>query len=324
MATKNAALQLIQENQEKTPLVDRVQNEATRAGLTQGAIAKEAGVSPAVVTRWLKGAYPGDVAAVDRKMARWLDARELRRQVDARLPEAPGWVDTPTSARILAALAYAQMAGDVAVIYGTAGLGKTAALKRQGVLSPNVWVVTMGPAFAGVASALQEVAETIGLREVPGRAARLHREIVQRLRDTRGLLAIDEAQHLSVPALEAMRALHDATGVGLALAGNETVYARLTGGSRSITFAQMFSRIGKRLHLTRPSAEDVRALAVAWGLARPEEQAVLVDIARQPGALRAVTKTLRLAGMFASGEEPAVGIEPKHLRAAWRDLGGEA
>ena len=45
--------------------------------------------------------------------------------------------------------------------------------------------------------------------------------IVQGLRGREGLLIIDEAQHLLLPALESLRSIHDATACGLVLMGNE-------------------------------------------------------------------------------------------------------
>lgn len=48
-------------------------------------------------------------------------------------------------------------------------------------------------------------------------------------------------------------------------------------------------------------------------------RALARGIARRPGGLRGLTKTLRLASMFADG----VALAEAHLRAAWRDLGGE-
>jgi len=39
--------------------------------------------------------------------------------------------------RVLAALAYAQIAGDIAIIYGGAGVGKTSAGRHYGQTSPK-------------------------------------------------------------------------------------------------------------------------------------------------------------------------------------------
>ncbi|MDN5781333.1 MAG: AAA family ATPase [Luteimonas sp.] len=298
-----------------------VQAEMSEQTLSQAAVARESGVNSSALNRWLKGQYPGDNAAIDDKLSRWLDARQTRRSTQAQLPEAPAWVAAPSARAIMSALSYAQMAGDIAVVYGGAGVGKTLTAQHYRRQAPNVWIATMTPATAVLGSALERIALTIGLRP-SGRAARIEGEIIEKLRDTQGLLIIDEAQHLGPRALEAVRSLQDATGVGVAILGNEIVYAQLTGGTRSMGFAQLFSRIGKRVRLTRPKKGDVEALLDAWVIGDKDARRLLHEIAKKPGALRAVTKTLRLASMFAAGGE-AEQPNLKHIRAAWRDLGGE-
>ena len=233
------------------------------------------------------------------------------------MPAAPQWVTTPTAERVIAALGYAQMAGDVAVIYGGAGLGKTTAAREYARRYPNVWLATMSPATSGVTTALEEVCLALGFRDLPQGAARMQRAIVDRVRGTGGLLVVDESQHLGVAALDALRAIHDAAGVGLALIGNEMVYARMTGGSRAAYLDRLFSRIGKRVRLARATREDVERLASAFGV-RNGSLKLLVEIGGRAGALRAVVKTLRLASMMAGGSE----IEPQHIEAAWKDLEG--
>ena len=267
---------------------------------TQAQIARAAGLSAAVLSSWLKGTYQGSNSAVEEKLVKWFDSRARSAETTGAMPAAPSWIDTPTGRRVQGVLMFAQAAGDLGCVYGGAGLGKTVSLQAYADANPNVWVVTMSPAHGGVSAALEEIAESMGLRGIPGRAARLQRELIGRLRNTGGLLVIDEAQHLNMRSLEAIRAIHDATGVGLVLCGNEAVFARLTGGSREATFAQLFSRLGKRLRLTKPVAGDIEALADAFNVGGSAERRLLTDIAQKPGALRGVVKTLRLASFFAA------------------------
>lgn len=289
--------------------------------LSQTAMAKEIGISATALSQWLSGSYPSDPTGLEQSIARWVDAcRERQLQAQA-LPEAPAWVPTPSAERVIAALGYAQVAGDIAIIYGGAGLGKTTAIEAYQRTSPNVWHATMTSATPGVVPALEEVADALGLREVGGGAARVQRAVIRRIRGTQGLLVIDEAQHLGVGALDAMRALHDATGIGLALVGNEAVYARMTGGNRAAYLDRLFSRIGKRVRLLRPTQADVTALVDGWGIRPRACRQLLADIAAKPGGLRGLTKVLRLASMFARGADRDVSCDD--IRAAWRDLGGE-
>jgi Enterobacteriaceae phage ATP-dependent target DNA activator len=274
-------------------------------------IAREAGFSNAALSRWLQGRYEGNNEVVEQKLETWLISRQQRAQTA--LPDAPEWVDTPTAAKILTTLSFMQAVGDLAVIYGAAGVGKTAALRRYAQTNSNIWIAVVSPAVSGVKACLEEVADAVGMRELPGWTSRLRRELLRRLRD--------EAQHLQVGALEELRALHDASGIGLVLAGNESVYARLRGGTRTAEFAQLFSRIGRRLYLAGSVADDVKAVMDAWHVHGKEERALLWSIAKTPGALRAVTKTLRLATALAVAEETTLDI--RCLRIAYRDLGGD-
>lgn len=306
--------------QEQTKFIERIRGrvEAQVAnGISRNAIGREAGISSGAVSAFLSGTYKADMLPLAQKLDAWLTASLAREQ--AKLPAAPAWIETPTAQRIMTALSYAQMASDLACIYGAAGVGKTATLHHYAQATPNVWIATMTPATASAATCLEEVCEAVGLRDASGGAARMQRALINRLRDTRGLLAIDEAQHLSVSALETIRSLHDATGIGLAILGNETVYARITGGTRAANFAQLFSRIGKRLRVQRPTDKDVRELLDAWKIDGREEREISERIALAPGGLRGLTKTLRLASMLAQGKTPGA----QEIRAAWRDLGGE-
>lgn len=294
-------------------------------GLSQTQAAREIGISDSVLSQWLSGQYRGNVAAVDAKVARWIEARAERAELDARLPAAPEWVETPTAHRIEAGLSYAHMAGDICVVYGGAGLGKTMTARRYAGRRPNAWIATMSPATSALGPCLERLAEACGVRATSGRPARIEADLRERLSGSLGLLIVDEAQHLSPRALEGLRSLHDATDIGLALLGNETIYARLTGGRRAAEFAQLFSRIGKRVRLTRPGRTDVTALLEAWSARQVlgrETRATALEIARRPGALRGLTKALRLAALFAAGQEEKLDVS--HLREAWKDLGGEA
>lgn len=292
-----------------------------RDNLAQSTVAREAGFSGSALSQWLQGKYAANPAELDAKLSRWLDTYERRKRERARLPAAPDYVETPTSGKVLDALAYAQIAGDIAVVYGGAGLGKTKASTAYQERNPCVWIATMTPATASIATALEEIADALRLPEATGGAARLQRAIVKRLRGTGGLLIIDDAQNLSVAALDELRSLHDASGVGLALVGNETVYTRLTGGTRAAYLDRLYSRIGKRVRLVRSIKGDVDALADAWGVTERDTLALLADIAGKPGALRGVTKCLRLGALLAAGAGDALSV--RHLRAAWTDLGGE-
>jgi len=303
------------------PLVAQVNAIISETVTPQGKVAKEAGLSPAALNQWLQSKYKGDNSEVESKLLKWLAARERRAVAGETMPTTAGYIATPAGERIKGVLSYTQAAADLSVIYGGAGVGKTRAIKNYAASAPNVWVATMRPDTAGVASCLEEIGEAVGLK-MTSRAARQSRDLSRRMEGTGGLLVIDEAQHLNIAAIEAIRSIYDIAEIGLVLCGNESVYARLTGGSRAATFAQLFSRIGKRLRLSQPSKADVTALADAYGVTGKEERQALIEISQRPGALRAVVKTLNFAAVMATGNQDVVNYQ--YIAAAWKELGGEA
>lgn len=287
--------------------------------MTQSRVAKEAGISSTTISQWLGGIYGGDNEAIEAKLVRWIDTIQAQRAVHDQLPRAPEYVETPSAEKVIGALRYAQIAGDIAVVYGGAGLGKTTAIRQYQRGAPNVWHATMSPSTASVVPCLDEIVEACGVAATGG-ASRLHRAICRRVADSNGLIVIDEAQHLSVAALDQVRAIHDATGVGIALVGNEAVYARMTGGNRAAYLDRLFSRIGKKVRLVKSTSADIAALLGAWSIDDAGCRSQLVDIASKPGGLRGLTKVLRLASMHAAAHSRTLCCDD--VRTAWRELGG--
>jgi DNA transposition AAA+ family ATPase len=287
--------------------------------LPQGRVAKEANVSATTLSQWLNNIYQGDNVAIAAKLQQWLTAW-IERNSRGGLPEGPEWVETPSALRVVDGLRYAQIAQDMVVIYGGAGTGKTKGIEHHVRTSRNVFHATMSPATATVNACLEAIVEALGIREYAKSTSGMHRAICARLKDTRGVLVIDEAQHLDVKALDQVRSIHDAVRIGVALVGNENVYSRMTGGNRAPYLDRLFSRIGKRIHLKRSSDGDVDAIVKAWGIKDLSCQQQIREIAAKPGALRVLNKVLRLGAAYAKAADREICCDD--VRAAWRELGG--
>ena len=186
--------------------------------------------------------------------------------------------------------------GDMVAIHVEAGVGKSVTCRHYAAQNPNVWVLTCSPAANTIMAALEEVAEAVGLRELPSGAARLQREIKRRLRGTHGLLIVDEAPYLGLSVIETLRSIYDATGIGLALVGNTRILSRMNSAGQMALFAQITSRLGVRLSLKKPSAGDVCSLAIAWRVGDEEAVKLAKEIAGTPGVLRSMVKAICRAG----------------------------
>lgn len=312
--------------QASAPLPDQVRAEMARRNLSQNKAAQETGMSATALSQYLDGKYQGDVSKVERRLNRWLEEYQQRENLAGSIREAPRWVETPTGKRILNKLMQAHYAPTMSVIYGGAGLGKTSAISRYRETNNNVWVVTATPASANISAFFEKIATVIGVKDIPvgiNSVARVESAINRHLEGRAGLLIVDEAQALHEKSLEGVRAIYDAHGkLGLALAGNERVYSRMTGGSRTAVFAQLFSRIGVQMELRAVTPGDVRALALAFGVEGDAEIEYLVKISGKPGALRDVALTVQFADKMAAGLGCPVTV--KELSQAYRERGGSA
>lgn len=303
-------------------VISKIRHMIERDGISQREISRESGISQTTLSQYINGSYPGALEMVESKLSKWLRSHKRKAKYSKILRGAKEWADTPTAAKIISVLEYCHLAGLMGLIFGAPGVGKSRAIESYRETYPNVWCAVMTGAHTGVCAALEEIAHAIGLKEVPGRPARLLQEIVRAILGTSGLLVIDEAQHLAIQALEAIRAIHDATGVGVVLVGNEVVHARIAGGKRAALFAQIFSRLGKTLRVTGSQKADVAAVASLYGVKSNREIKSLWNIGRKPGGLRSVTNVLRLASVMAIGEGRS-GVDENLIFSAWADLCGE-
>lgn len=269
--------------------------------VTQALVCRETKISSSQMSQFLGGKYKGDNEGTAQVLQRWLNAYDERNQTQG-LPSAPTWIETPTSRRILSGLRYAQMANDIVLIYGGAGVGKTQTIAHYGSIAPNVWHIEVTPATATVRGVLEEIANVLGIKEYIRVGASLHRVCLNAVRNSNGLLVVDEAQHLTVAALDQIRAFNDQGNIGIVLSGNERVDARMRGGAQEMWLDRLRSRVGKRVHIARSLPTDSDALMHGWGIADAECLDKGRKIAAKPGGLRLLTKSLRLGATFAAAE----------------------
>lgn len=142
------------------------------------------------------------------------------------------------------------------------------------------------------------------------------REVINRLRDTGGLLIIDEAQHLTTAALDLLRALNDRAGIGIAWIGNEPLRGRIEGMGREASYAQIFSRVGMWKSRHNPTKADLNQLIDAWGVEGEPVRKTLRWIGSREGGLRELNKTLRFA-WFLAGSEGRDELTQADVEAGW-------
>lgn len=291
----------------------RVRQILETEGLSQKVVAREADVAYGTFNGWLTGGYQGNNDKYTGAMQIWLSSRDEKKIAAQTIPQAPDFQMTDSAETYLEMLRYAQIVPEIVIISGAPGLGKTTAIRQYQAKNRNVWIGTMDPTTAKVNGMLVELCEEMGVLEKA--PAKLARAIGRKVDGTAGLIIIDEAQHLEAKSLDQLRSFYDRYNIGIALVGNELIYRLIDGERQRANFAQLVSRIGRRITQSKSNPADMCKLIAAWGVTEKEEIKLLKAIARRPGALRSMTKVLQLASMLAAGNEEPRGI--KHINAAY-------
>ena len=281
-------------------------------------IARETPVAYGTLHAWRTGNYKGNNERVTGQVHQWLTTREARQRTRATLPTAPEFKMTPSAGRIFDVLEHAQTLPDFVLVTGGAGIGKTSAAQAYQRHASNVFICTIQPYVTSNKTLLDTIAEAMNV-DTYWSIHMTMRQIIKKLHNSQGLLVLDEAQHLSSGLLDQVRHIHDGANVGVALIGNTTVFSRLGAVQRTANFAQLFSRVGMRLNLELPRKADITMLLNAWDLEDKDARETAMGIGRDAGALRAMTKVLRMAWGLAS----VAGLEKpgaREIQDAWLQL----
>jgi DNA transposition AAA+ family ATPase len=179
----------------------------------------------------------------------------------------------------------------------------------------------MSPAFASTSSALDRILTTaLGYCQgMPGQgAATKHERIVDAIkRESVKVLLIDEAQELTPAAINAIRAIHDETGITIVLAGNPKVinqfYERKgRHGGLKPEFAQIRRRLNFEVELKEPCFGDVVALARHWDVHDPKAHAFLKGQAERGEGLGRMEGLIRIGRRLANNG----AVTRQHLEEA--------
>ena len=279
----------------------RTELETADLSIAQAARQMGKGVSQATLSTWLANKYTGDSNAVTGRVERWL---ETRREAIRRSPRDAGLdrhVDLGITEDIHAALAHAQAAGDVVLIHGPSGAGKTVALRRYAQTRTAAYVVTATAAIATVAGLLSRVALAVDAGDRHPSAAAAEASIIARLINRSALLMVDESHHLPPRLLDELRCIRDVSGCGLALAGANELWTSLAGSRRC---DQIVGRIAFRLALQSPGESDVVELVSSVLKRAPRAAEIKAAVATGYGAggLHALRRLLLRAWMIARAD----------------------
>lgn len=261
--------------------------------LSQVQVASQIGKSPAVISQYLKGIYKGDTAAIDKAVEQLLERYDTKSR-EVKLD----YVETETSRNINNLIAVTHATGDVQLVIGEAGLGKTMAVKEYAKTHADVILIEVEPTF-NAKVLLTTLCDKLGLQ--PARNTHdMMLSVCKKLNGSGRLLIVDEAELLAHKPLEILRRLHDLTGIGIVLAGMPRLRANLRG--KRGEFKQLYSRIGFCYDLGTALEDSDMAVFAESAMGSDEHNSVLLGVAG--GNARRLSKLMRGVQRYAefSGE----------------------
>ncbi len=243
----------------------------TRKGYNQTQVARAIGKSPAVVNQYLQGKYAGDTRSIDELVANFI-SREAEKEKSLRI--SAHYIPTMTSRKGLEVIRLAHLDGDINVIYGDAGMGKSMILREYAAQHRDALLIEADPGYTARV-VLEELCGLLGLSK-RGNMHELSETCITALRDSGRLLMVDEAENLPYRALETLRRIHDKSGIGVVLAGMPRLIINLKG--KRGEYKQLYSRVGLALSIGDAlPQDDINDIAVSMlpDAADPEVGAAL-------------------------------------------------
>jgi type II secretory pathway predicted ATPase ExeA len=210
--------------------------------------------------------------------------------------------------------------GDICLITGPSGVGKTtaaitAARNQRYDADRETIYVSMTRATEGLQAGIIRIAAAAG-RAIGSHvgAQDAFQELVHRRWLSGSVLIIDEAQFMSDALLDGVRNLwdeldHKAQAIGIVLIGTSELADRIKGSNRhrSRAFDPLRGRIGACITLEPSTSADVAAICRFYGLVGPATEKLIHTVARGPGGLHNVRRLIAQAERLA-GDKQKLGL----------------
>ena len=269
------------------------------------------GISTSTLSRILRNVYDGDTPGIIEKLRR---ARE--NFVEA--VSNPDFIETSLSRQMFAIFDKTRALGNVSILWGKMGIGKTTIIREYQRLNNHGRTVAIRfPAGATLSTFLKQVAKSCGLSPSGKNHFELRGLIIKILSAGKRLLIVDELHQafltcspdVAVRCCELLREIADEAGCGMVLIGTEALEESILHGQYKDALAQLVDRGTVQIPLpAKPTRKDIEAFVGHYGHRLPGKEdttgakAIIDDIITHSG-LRKLTMHLRDGAAYANKRE---------------------
>ncbi|MCK3654883.1 transcriptional regulator [Pasteurellaceae bacterium Macca] len=256
----------------------------SQQGMDQKQVANALGVSITTISQYLAGKYQGRVEELDMKVEALIatyKAKVLEKKLNVT------FVPTFAARKMMDLINEVHVEGDMGMIYGDAGLGKTQAVLQYARQNSAAVVIETDGSYSPKVL-LQKLCGALKL-DGRGTIDQLMDLIIGRLVGSSRVLLIDEAENLSTRSLEFLRRIHDKSGVGVVLVGMPQLLVNLRG--RRGELKQLYSRVWRHCPLGNELSASDLALLTENTLGTKEFNTLFVKYSQ--GNARRLNKLIR-------------------------------
>lgn len=252
---------------------------------SQAKAASKLGWSTAALSTYLNGKYKGNLESLERSLQEAFGNKNAAEQLKS-ADVGDSYKPTSISEEVYKTIRLCHLKGGLAIECGDAGIGKTMACRRYAENYPTTAIyVTVNPCLVTLSAFLKLLCRVMKIQS-SGRKDEMWIRLADSFSGERKVLIIDEAQHLPIKTIEAIRAFFDNNPLlGICLVGNiETVTN--TGRSKE-AFAQIRNRT-KLTQVRHTSAIKSSDIVLLFPEIASDEKAVqlIVSIARSEQGIR--------------------------------------
>lgn len=283
-------------------------------------LGREIGYATSSLQLFYAGNYDGNPQKIVEAIERWHELQSDRERLGV---VEPAFIETSITKLIRRAVRQVRTRGRLGIIGAESGLSKSTTLRQIAKADPQKTLYILcdptmrHSASRGTWAFLARILSVLGqgntMRQSP---AQSYQVIVEGLSNAPKMLLFDEAQFLTREALDQARVLHEAAGIPIVFAGNESIYEfGLLEGMHPAAFTQFTSRCTVVEQIDRGRVRDTDAVLLAASMVGEE---LATEFARElwgqtqrPGAFRQLVSVLQRAQEIGGGK-----VEEGHLARA--------